>query len=204
MGERDCTETEGKGSYKGNMLKDTCFSEQCARQLVCAVLQQPCGNAGKRHRIPLQLSTSIKSHRVVQDSRAEQSSGAGRNLSPTINSGISFPSSGSQRGHSEGRRGRETGTEEERNRERDREGGPQSEITLLIEASPSVKTVPCVIGQRAPWQWHRPGFGEKISPPLVLWGSSGKLSWDLFGPAGWHGARCLSEKSPGRKHTLHG
>ncbi|KAI4829894.1 hypothetical protein KUCAC02_001554, partial [Chaenocephalus aceratus] len=63
---------------------------------------------------------------------------------------------------------------------------PQSEIALLIEASLYVKTVPCVIGQRTPWQWHRPGFGEKLFPPLVLWGSSGKLSWDLSLPAGWH------------------
>ncbi|TMS13390.1 hypothetical protein E3U43_018465, partial [Larimichthys crocea] len=53
---------------------------------------------------------------------------------------------------------------------------PQSEITLLIEASFSVKTVPCVIGQRTQWQWHRPGFGEKLSPLLILWGSSGKHS----------------------------
>ncbi|KAG7242526.1 hypothetical protein INR49_020239 [Caranx melampygus] len=64
--------------------------------------------------------------------------------------------------------------------------------------------VPCVIGRRSPWQWHRPGFGEKLSPLLVLWGSFGKLSWDLSRPAGWHGALCLSEKSPERKHTLHG
>ncbi|KAF1393088.1 hypothetical protein PFLUV_G00034830 [Perca fluviatilis] len=63
---------------------------------------------------------------------------------------------------------------------------PQSEITLLTEASLSVKTVPCVIGQHAPWQWHRPGFGEKLSPLVVLWVPSGKLSWDLSLPAGWH------------------
>lgn len=41
--------------------------------------------------------------------------------------------------------------------------------------SPSVQ-VPCVIGQLAPWLWHRPGFGEKLSSPFALWGSSGKLS----------------------------
>lgn len=63
---------------------------------------------------------------------------------------------------------------------------------------PSVQ-VPCVIGQRTPWQWHRPGFGEKL---LVLRGSSGKLSWDLSHPAGWHGALCLSEKKVySEKHT---
>lgn len=44
----------------------------------------------------------LKHQTPPSHSRAEQPSGPGRSLSPTINSGISFPSSGSQRGHSEG------------------------------------------------------------------------------------------------------
>lgn len=42
--------------------------------------------------------------------------------------------------------------------------------------SSSSVQVPCVIGQRVLKQWHRPGFGEKLSSLLLLWGSSGQLS----------------------------
>lgn len=59
--------------------------------------------------------------------------------------------------------------------------------------------VPCVIGQRTQWQWHRPGFGEKRSPLLILLGSSGKISWDLFHATGWHTALCLWNKSTEKK-----
>lgn len=44
----------------------------------------------------------LKQQAPPPQSQAEEPSGAGRSLSPTINSGISFPSSGSERGHSEG------------------------------------------------------------------------------------------------------
>lgn len=55
--------------------------------------------------------------------------------------------------------------------------------------------VPCAIGRLgAPWQWHRPGFGQKLSLPLALRGSSGQISEDLSAPAGWHRARSPSER----------
>lgn len=58
-------------------------------------------------------------------SGAEEQSGAGRSLSPTINSGISFSSSGSQRGHSEGAGAERDGGRRKRKSKSkyDREGG---------------------------------------------------------------------------------
>ncbi|RVE74680.1 hypothetical protein OJAV_G00025260 [Oryzias javanicus] len=141
----------------------------------------------------MELSISAEQEREQAPppwSRAEEPSDAGRSPSLSINSGISFPSSGSHfilhfYSFSD-------------------EPQPQSEITPLIEASLSVKTVPCVIGQHTLWRWHCPGLGAKLSLLLALWSSSGKLSWDLSCAAGWHEALCLSENSPQRKHSLYG
>lgn len=73
---------------------------------------------------------------------------------------------------------------------------PSSPVLLPLR---SVQ-VPCAIGRLgALWQWHRPGFGQKLSPPLTLRGSSGQISEDLSAPAGWHRARSRSERSVHRE-----
>lgn len=93
----------------------------------------------------VRYTVPLKHEAPPPQSQAEQQSGAGRSLSPTINSGISFPSSGSQRGHSEGagaeRRGRRKGKsksdrkrggERDENRQIDREGEAVIGITQLL------------------------------------------------------------------------
>lgn len=50
----------------------------------------------------MQHTVPLKRQAPPPRSGAEQQSGAGSNLSHMINSGISFPSSVSRRGHSEG------------------------------------------------------------------------------------------------------
>lgn len=108
---------------------------------------------GARQRRDCALHCAFKApgpslHRAEQNSRVV----LGRSLSPTINSGISFPSSGSQRGHSEGagaeRRGRRKGKEhgvtekggggeeERKQADIDREG--EAVIGITAEAQPAL------------------------------------------------------------------